>query len=76
MDLDKYAFKEYSNENKFNIIILKPNSHVFFDNLTVYGFINYDFIKKESIDSELYGSNIYLKIDNEKIFYIKIIEFF
>jgi len=66
MDIDNYAFKEYSYENKFNIIILKPNSHVFFDNLTVYGFINYDFIKKESINSELYGSNIYLKIDIPK----------
>ncbi len=66
MNIDDYTFKEYSLETKMNIIILEPNSHIFFDNLTVYGFINYDFIKNESVNSELNNSNIYLKIDIPK----------
>lgn len=66
MDADEYMFKECSLETKMNIIILEPNSHVFFDNLTVYGFINYDFIKNEFINIGLNNSNIYLKIDIPK----------
>jgi hypothetical protein len=66
MDADQYMFKECSLETKINIIILEPNSHIFFDNLTVYGFINYDFIKNDFINSGLNNSNIYLKIDIPK----------
>jgi hypothetical protein len=63
MDADEYMFKEYTLESKMNIIILEPNSHILFDNLTVYGFINYDFINNEFVDSGTNNSNIYLKID-------------
>lgn len=66
MNADEYMFKEYALESKINIIIVEPNSHIFFDNLTVYGFINYDFTNNEFIDSGSINSNIYLKIDIPK----------
>ena len=66
MNDDEYMFKECSLETIMNIIIVEPNSHIYFDNLTVYGFINYDFTKNEFIDSESLNSNIYLKIDIPK----------
>lgn len=66
VDADTYMFKECSVETKMNIIIVEPNSHIFFDDLTVYGFINYDFTKNELIESESLNSNIYLKIDIPK----------
>lgn len=66
MNADNYMFKECQDETIMNIIIVEPKSHIFFDNLTVYGFINYDFTKNEFIDSKSLNSNIYLKIDIPK----------